>query len=132
VRCLNQEIQTLHLKFQVGLRHTWNNWSLRVTLPTSNNNNNINYITDTLSGYCKVYPNPTTNQEYFAFKLPCSDAEGLLVVADMTGNSMFSSVINSATSFVTINTRSWSNGNYLYRLTCNNKVVGSGKFEVVK
>jgi hypothetical protein len=84
------------------------------------------------TGYLKVYPNPTTGLEYFLFQLPCTDADGLLVVADMLGHTMYSSMVSNAATLATVNTGTWSNGPYLYRLTCNDKVVGAGKFEVIR
>ncbi len=70
--------------------------------------------------------------EYFTFKLPCNDAQGLLVVADLEGNTMFSIILNSSATFTTVNSNGWSDGVYLYRLTCSNKVIRTGKFEVIK
>jgi hypothetical protein len=93
--------------------------------------NNITHATDT-TGYLKVYPNPTNGLENFAFKLPCDDADGILVISDMTGHTMYSNVIGSDVNMITLDTRSWSNGSYLYKLSCSNKIVGTGKFEVIK
>jgi hypothetical protein len=78
-----------------------------------------------VSDYILVYPNPTSGTENFSYNLPCTgEADGLLVVADMTGRSMYRSVVSSGANITTVNTSSWENGVYLYRLTCNNKIVG--------
>ncbi|MDB5281168.1 MAG: hypothetical protein JWO06_243 [Bacteroidota bacterium] len=84
------------------------------------------------SAYIRVYPNPAISQETFEFKLPCDNAEGFLVVADMTGHGMASAIVGSDATQKIIDIRSRANGVYLYRLTCNDKVVGTGKFEVMK
>ena len=76
--------------------------------------------------------NPTTGNEIFEFELPCNNAEGLLIVSDMTGHTIYSNIVGSGANTITLDTRPWSNGIYLYRLSCNNKAFGTGKFEVIK
>jgi hypothetical protein len=103
--------------------------ALRAVLPSNTDStitakDSVNYLT--------AYPNPTAGLEYFNFKLPCSNSEGLLIVADMAGHTMFSMLLNSEITSVIVNVNSWSNSTYLYRLTCNDKIVGTGKFEVIK
>ena len=83
------------------------------------------------NGFLNVFPNPATNTENFAYQLPCN-GDGLLVIADMLGHTMYSNVVNGLGTVTTVDVNTWSNGAYLYRLTCSNKVVGAGKFEVLK
>ena len=84
------------------------------------------------NNFLRVYPNPTSGVETFEFNLPGNNAEGLLVVADMTGDTKYSLLFNGALNMVEVDTKAWENGVYLYRLTHQDKVVGSGKFEVVR
>ncbi|MDB5283293.1 MAG: hypothetical protein JWO06_2368 [Bacteroidota bacterium] len=85
-----------------------------------------------VASYLKVYPNPTNGLETFEFKLPCTDAEGNLIIADMRGRTMGSYIIGTNADVLTVDTRQWGNGTYLYRLTCGDKAIGTGRFEVIK
>ena len=84
------------------------------------------------TAYLTAFPNPTNGVETFQFLLPCPKAEGWLIVADITGRTLSTAIVNSDMTQTSVDTKQWQNGVYLYRLTCNDKIVGAGIFEVEK
>lgn len=82
--------------------------------------------------YLKVFPNPAAQQVTFEYKLPCITGDGMLIVADLNGRALINTLVKTDEKQKTCNTQNWTNGVYIYKMSCNGKLVGNGKLVIAK
>lgn len=71
-----------------------------------------------------VYPNPSTGIFVLQYRLT-ADAD--LLVTDLSGKIVYSSILSKNKSFTTLNGGAWQPGIYFYKITQEKNIVASGK-----
>jgi hypothetical protein len=82
--------------------------------------------------YIKVYPNPARELVTIEYQLPCISQDGIITITDLLGKIVHSSKIVGERNIHNIDTKNWSNGNYLYRVVCDGIKLGEGKLSIIK
>lgn len=89
-----------------------------------NQTNAISYVT--------VFPNPAKDLAIFEYQLPCVDQKGQLLIADVNGKQILTEEVTGSKSQKVIDTKSFANGTYFYRINCDGKTIGSGNLVITK
>ena len=66
------------------------------------------------------------------YQLPCISQDGIITITDLLGKIVHSSKIVGERNIHNIDTKNWSNGNYLYRVVCDGIKLGEGKLSIIK
>lgn len=77
-----------------------------------------------------VYPNPAKSILKILYET--TEAEVYLSVTDLLGRELFSKKSIGGKNTAVIATQNWINGVYIYKMSCDGKLVGNGKLVVTK
>jgi len=79
----------------------------------------------------EVYPNPSKDFVIIGYQFD-KENEGMIEVRDISGRLMKSIPVKGMTDQLTVTTRTWNAGVYMFSLVVNDKVIETTKFTLVK
>lgn len=81
----------------------------------------------------EVYPNPANSIVNVVVNspIPMNENRGTITISDISGRLVEQQVVKYNNQFITIDTRHWHSGFYIYELHLPNRPVQSGKLEIV-
>ena len=82
--------------------------------------------------YIRAFPNPAKDWIVFEYNLPCPTAVGEIVVTDSYGQELLRQKVTGTRNQVITDTDQWPAGTYMYRLSCEEAPIGSGRFVIIK
>ncbi|PQJ10503.1 hypothetical protein CJD36_011035 [Flavipsychrobacter stenotrophus] len=97
-----------------------------------NGNSPITNVNGTINSKFTVYPNPANDLVTFAYEIedPCTPIK--VVVTNIIGKKVYETYVNDSSGSVNWNTSSLIPGVYLYRVTCEKGIIGTGKLVIQK
>lgn len=95
-------------------------------------NGNQTSVEENLTTYIKAFPNPAKDWVVVEYQLPSLDATGEILLTGIYGQEVLRMKVSGSKNQAVIETGSWPAGTYLYRLLCDEKPIGSGRFVVIK
>jgi len=84
-----------------------------------------------LENAIQLFPNPNTGSMTLTYNLNEGD-KGELIIFDLTGRKLNTYVLNSNSSYTTIEENNLSNGVYLYQVNINSKPVKTDRLIIIK
>ena len=80
----------------------------------------------------QVYPNPADHLINFELDYTKSlDSPDLLVIRDVNGKLVHTEQVKNAIYYFVLNTNDWSSGSYYYEVLSQDKLLESGKIEII-
>ena len=120
---MSRETQTLHIKFEVGLRHTSNNGHVSGSHPDTTNT--------TANQFVKVYPNPAKellNLAYYA----TTNGQVVFELRNQLGQVVLSNQLGGEQFIAQFSTQSLSSGLYYWQLKDSQRVIKAGKVVIIQ
>lgn len=79
-----------------------------------------------------AFPNPATDRITIVYEMPGIGENYSLIVANVFGKCMYQKSLHQASEIITIDTKNWGIGMYLFAITEDNRCLISKKFTIIE